>query len=131
MKSEANNLKEMPVSHLPFAPATRVADLLFISGQASVDGRGAYLEGDFEFEMRTSMENLETILQVHGLNLDNVIQTRNYVGKEAYLPQFNQIYSEFFSKPYPSRTTIMECLGKRLKFEVEAIAVFGMRRAQL
>ena len=28
---------DTPVSHLPFSPAVRVGDLIFVSGQASVD----------------------------------------------------------------------------------------------
>ena len=43
----------------------------------------------------------------------------------ANLPVFNQVYREFFSAPYPARTTITQCLTSQLKFEIECIAVVG------
>ena len=33
-------LKDTPTSHLPFSPCVVVGDLIFISGQASVDKAG-------------------------------------------------------------------------------------------
>ena len=41
-----------PVSHLPFSPAVRVGDLIFVSGQASVDKTGKIISGTFEEEFR-------------------------------------------------------------------------------
>ncbi len=48
----------VPVSHLPFSPAVRVGDLVFVSGQASVDAGGAIVKDSFEGEFRRSIETL-------------------------------------------------------------------------
>jgi hypothetical protein len=40
--------KDTPVSHLPFSPAVRVGDLIFVSGQASVDAFGKIILDTFE-----------------------------------------------------------------------------------
>lgn len=112
-----------PRSHLPFSPAVRVGDLLFVSGQASVDGTGAIIDDDFEGEMRRSMANLRKILEDSGSDLAHVVQTRNYVRYPEDLPLYNQLYREFFSEPFPARTTITNCLSGTLKYEVECIAV--------
>jgi len=63
------------------------------------------------------------VLAGAGLTMEDVVQVRNYVGKQEYLKEFNEIYKEYFSPPYPARTTIMNCLGTLLKFEVEVIAM--------
>lgn len=112
----------VPQSHLPFSPAIRAGDFVFISGQASVDDEGKIVEDSFEGECRRSFQNLGKILRGAGLDYKDVVQVRNYVGRQEDLVSFNQIYREFFNAPFPARTTIMGCLGTLLKFEVEAVA---------
>lgn len=114
----------VPQSHLPFSPAIQSGDYVFISGQASVDAEGKIVSGTFEEECRRSFENLKTILVASGLDFKDVVQVRNYVGKQEYLATFNNIYKEFFSEPYPARTTLIGCLGDLLKFEVDAVAAY-------
>ena len=112
----------VPQSHLPFSPAIKAGDYVFISGQASVDDEGKIVNGTFGEECRRSFENLGKILSAAGLDFSDVIQVRNYVNHQEDLAEFNQIYREFFSTPFPARTTIMGCLGTLLKFEVDAVA---------
>lgn len=113
----------MPRSHLPFSPATRVGDLIFVSGQASVDATGKIVPDTFEGQVRRSIENLRRILEAAGSDLRHVVQTRNYVRSAEDVAEFNRIYAEYFSEPYPSRTTITNCLPEVLHFEIECIAV--------
>lgn len=112
-----------PVSHLPFSPAVRAGDLIFVSGQASVDATGQIVPDTFEGEMRRSIENLRKVLESAGSDLAHVIQTRNYVRDDIELQKFNAIYREYFSAPYPARTTITNCLPAALRYEIECIAV--------
>lgn len=112
----------VPQSHLPFSPAIRAGDFVFISGQASVDDEGKIINGTFAEECHRSFQNLGKILQASGLGFADVVQVRNYVNKQEDLVEFNQIYREYFSQPFPARTTIMGCLGTVLKFEVDAVA---------
>jgi len=112
----------VPRSSLPFSPAIQAGDFVFVSGQASVDKTGNIVNGTFEEECRRSFDNVREILSAAGLTFNDVVQVRNYVGSQEYLTSFNQIYREYFSEPYPARTTIMGCLGDLLKFEVDVIA---------
>ena len=112
----------IPKSHLPFSPAIRSGEYVFISGQASVDKEGNIVVGTFEEECRRSFDNLKVILEAAGLGFDHVVQVRNYVGKQEYLSEFNSIYKEYFEEPYPARTTLIGCLGTLLKFEVDVVA---------
>ena len=114
---------DTPVSHLPFSPAVRVGDLIFVSGQASVDAAGQIVADTFEGEFRRSVENLRKILLAAGSDLAHVVQTRNYVRDAEDLPLFNRIYREYFSAPYPARTTITNCLPPSLRYEIECVAV--------
>ena len=114
---------DTPVSHLPFSPAVRVGDLIFVSGQASVDATGKIVPDTFDGEFRRSIENMRKVLETAGSDLKHVVQTRNYVRDPAHVARYNELYREVFSAPYPARTTITNCLPPTLQYEVECIAV--------
>ena len=123
MKLEYPQLVDTPTSHLPVSPAVKVGNLLFISGQASVDVTGKIIPDTFEGEVRRSIENLKKVLEDVGSDLAHVVQTRNFVRDPENLPIYQEIYKEYFKQPYPARTTITHCLGKNLQYEIECIAV--------
>ncbi|MSU52154.1 MAG: reactive intermediate/imine deaminase [Opitutia bacterium] len=112
-----------PVSHLPFSPAVRVGDLILVSGQASVDATGQIVPDTFEGEFRRSIENMRQVLESAGSDLRHVVQTRNYVREPANVARYNELYREYFSAPFPARTTITNCLPPTLQYEVECVAV--------
>jgi 2-iminobutanoate/2-iminopropanoate deaminase len=115
--------ESVPTSHLPFSPAVVVGDMIFVSGQASVDGSGKIVPDTFEGEFRRSLENVRSILLAAGSDLAHVVQMRNYVRDPHDLGEFNRLYQDYFQDPYPARTTITNCLPETLKFEVECVAV--------
>jgi len=115
--------EKMPQSHLPFSPVVRVGNLLFVSGQASVDDAGKIVSDTFEGEFRRSVDNMKRILEAAGSSLAQVVQTRNYVRDPSDVGRYNELYREVFRAPFPARTTITHCLPESLKFEIECIAV--------
>ena len=114
---------DTPCSHLPFIPAVKVGNLLFVSGQASVDATGKIVSDTFEGEFRRSVENLRKVLEDSGSSLKHVVQTRNYVRDPEDGPLYNKLYLEYFSAPCPARTTLCKCLSERLRYEIECVAV--------
>jgi 2-iminobutanoate/2-iminopropanoate deaminase len=114
---------DTPTSHLPFSPAVVVGDLVFISGQASVDAEGKIVPDTFEGEFRRSIENVRKVLEAAGTDLAHVIQTRNYVRDAEEVALYNQLYREYFKEPFPARTTITNCLPPNLRYEIEVVAV--------
>ena len=115
-------MQQIPTSHLPFSPFVRVGGFVFVSGQASVDATGKIVDDTFEGEMRRSMENVKAVLAGAGLTLGDVCQVRSYVGRQDDLAEYNRIYREYFTGPYPARTTLIGCLGTLLKFEIDVTA---------
>ena len=69
------------------------------------------------------VENLRKVLETAGSDLKHVIQTRNYVRDAANVPRYNELYREYFSAPFPTRTTITNCLPPTLHYEIECVAV--------
>lgn len=116
-------LPDTPTSHLPFSPCVVVGDLIFVSGQASVDLQGNIVSDTFEGEFKRSIENVRKVLEAAGSDLAHIVQTRNYVRDAEDLPLYNQLYRECFPQPSPARTTITHCLPPTLKYEIEVVAV--------
>ena len=114
---------DMPKPGLPLSPCVCYGDLIFVSGQASVDADGKMVPDTFEGEFRRSLANLAKVLEAAGSDFDHVIQTRNCVRDAADLPRFNELYREFFFEPFPARTTITNCLPPPLRYEIEVVAV--------
>ncbi|WP_343702048.1 RidA family protein [Chitinophaga sp.] len=117
----------IPQSHLPFSPGIIAGDYLFVSGQASVDDQGNIVKDTFAGECRRSFDNLKRIVEAAGASLADAVQVRNYVGRQEDLAEFNAIYREYFSAPYPARTTLIGCLGDLLKFEVDIVVYTGKK----
>ena len=113
---------EPPVGRLPFSPSVSAPPFLFVSGQASVDRTGAIVTDTFEGEMRRSLENVKAVLAASHLSLRDVVQVRSYVASQDDLAAYNVIYREYFTEPYPARTTLIGCLGTILKFEIDVTA---------
>jgi 2-iminobutanoate/2-iminopropanoate deaminase len=112
----------MPHSHLPFSPAVQVGNLLFVSGQASVDHEGNIVDDDFEGEMARAIGNLEKILLHCGSSLGHVVKTQNYLADPQWRGLYNELYPRFFSRPFPARTTVTKGLAGTLKYEIDCIA---------
>jgi 2-iminobutanoate/2-iminopropanoate deaminase len=109
---------------LPFSHAVRTGNTIFVSGQASVDlDTGAIIPGTFAEEFERSMDNLLKILQAAGCGLSDIVRVGCYVRRDEDLAEFNRLYREYFSEPFPARTTITNCLPPSLLFEIDCVAV--------
>lgn len=110
-------------SHLPFSAAVEANGFVFVSGQASVDASGTIVSGTFEEEMRRSLDNVAGVLASAGLTLADVVRVTSYLRDAEDGPRYNELYREYFSEPYPARTTLANCLSPALRFEIDVIAV--------
>lgn len=112
-------------SPLPFSPGMRAGDFVFISGMASADENGSLVSDTFEAEARRTYENLGRVLRGAGLDFNRVVQVRCYLQRQEDWDAHNRIYHEYFSEPFPARTTLIGCLGDFVKYEVDCIAYAG------
>ena len=112
-------------SQLPFSPATKVGNLIFVSGQASTDHTtGQVISDTFENEFRRTIENVRRILRACGSDLDKVASVKSYLKNADDWDEYNRLYREYFKAPFPARTTITNCLP-RVLYEIDVIAVSG------
>jgi enamine deaminase RidA (YjgF/YER057c/UK114 family) len=104
--------------------------LLFISGTASVDEKGATIhKGDFRAQCWRTYRNITELLRSEGASWKDVIRTTCYLRDiERDYDDFNEIRNHFLSSqqldPLPASTGIQARLCRDdLLVEIEAIAI--------
>jgi 2-iminobutanoate/2-iminopropanoate deaminase len=108
---------------LPFSPALRFGELLFVSGQGPIDKNGKVIPGDINAQTKATLENFKRIMEAAGSNMDCVLQTTVYLTDLTEYSGMNEAYSSFFNAPKPARTTIQAGdLLFGMKVEIQGIA---------
>lgn len=96
---------------------------------ASADEDGKLVPDTFENEARRTYRNVEKVLNAAGLDFSRVVQVRCYLSDKSNWDEHNRIYREFFTEPFPARTTLIGCLGDLVKYEVDVVAYAGNTKA--
>jgi 2-iminobutanoate/2-iminopropanoate deaminase len=107
----------------------RVGDLMFVGGHTSIDAQGHLVgPGDIRAQTRYVLTTIETILELAGLGLDDVVKTTVMLTDWRHYAAYNEVYRAFFAAPYPARSTVGGSLGMPgALIEIEAIAMAGAR----
>src|SRR5262249_34398166 len=107
----------------------RVGDLVFVGGHTSIDTQGHLVgPGDIRAQTRYVLTTIETILELAGLGLDDVVKTTVMLTDWRHYAAYNEVYRAFFAAPYPARSTVGGSLGMPgALIEIEAIAMAGAR----
>lgn len=117
-----------PDFYAPFliSQAIRAGNLLFVSGQASLDESGAVVgEGDFDAQAAQSFENLQKVLQAGGSDLSRAVKVNIYLTDMSHFPKILELRKKYFTKPYPADTIVeVGALGlPELMIEIEAVGL--------
>lgn len=116
-----------PAAIGPYSQAIEVNGFVYASGQLPIDpATGAFPEGGVQEQTRQSLLNVKAILEEAGLTLANVVKTTVYLADMGDFAAMNEIYSQFFSQPFPARSAVaVKALPKGALVEVEVIAAHG------
>jgi reactive intermediate/imine deaminase len=107
---------------LPFSPAYRAGDYVFVSGQVAFDAEGRLVTGGIEAETRQVMQNISAALELAGCSLSDVVKTTVWLSDRADFKRFNEVYGSFFPHDPPTRSTVEARLMIDTAVEIEAIA---------
>jgi 2-iminobutanoate/2-iminopropanoate deaminase len=116
----------LPTPLGPYSPATRVGNLVFVSGQAGRDPVTKALAGpDVEAQTEQTLKNIAAILEAAGSGLSHVLRCGVFLVDIAEFPRMNEVYARMFGPHRPARTTVQVSAlpGEGLRVEIDAIAV--------
>ena len=108
--------------NLPFHPAVRAGDFIFVSGQVAKDARGNMISGTIEEETRGTIEAIGRILAEEGASLADVVRVTTYLGDARDFGRYNRVFGEMFGQAILARTTVEARAVINTKIEMDAIA---------
>ena len=106
----------------PYSPAVRIGAVVAGSGQVGITPDGVILDG-VSAQTRQAFSNLLAHLAAAGAGADDVISVRVFLTQVEHFAEMNEVYREYFTEPYPARSTIYVGLPPDLLVEIDALAV--------
>lgn len=106
----------------PYSQGVEANGFFYTAGlgpQNPADG-GAVPEGA-QAQTRQALTNVKAVLAAGNLTLDNCVKTTVHLANLADFPAFNQVYEQFFTAPFPVRTTVGSKLSGIL-VEIDVVA---------
>lgn len=121
---KALHTDKAPAAIGPYSQAIAVNGFVFASGQIPLDpATGNVVEGGIKEQTKQALTNASAIMAEAGLSMANVIKTTVFMADMADFTAMNEVYSTFFSEPYPARSAVaVKALPKGVLVEVECIA---------
>jgi enamine deaminase RidA (YjgF/YER057c/UK114 family) len=108
--------------NLPFHPAVRAGDFIFVSGQVAKDEKGNMCVGNIEDETRWTLEAIKRILALEGADLSDVVKITTYLEDARDFGRYNGVFKEYFPEGNVSRTTVEARAVISCKIEMDAVA---------
>lgn len=109
----------------PYSQAIKSGNMLFCSGQVSLDPKtGEMKNASIEEETRQALTNLSAVVTSGGAKLSDVVKTTIFLTDLGNFATVNAIYDEFFGTSKPARSTVqVSALPKGANVEIECIAI--------
>lgn len=110
-----------------FAPATRVGNLIWLSGQVGIDAN--FVAGkDMEEQARFAFAGIKATLEAAGATLADVVELLTFhTDLRGEMADFVKVKDEYFPDNYPcwSAVGVTQLAAPEYKVEVRVVAVAG------
>lgn len=105
----------------PYSQGIVSGDLLFTAGFGPQDPATGQVPDSVAEQTRQVLRNVQAVLSEHGASLDDTLKTTVHLADLGDFEEFNAAYREFFSEPFPVRTTVGSTLMNIL-VEIDVVA---------
>ena len=113
--------------NLPFYPAVRAGDFIFVSGQVAKEGDGKMIDGTIEEETAGTIESIKRVLAKEGATLADVVKVTTYLADARDFGRYNRVFADHFKDAVLARTTVEARAVISTKIEMDAIAYKPVR----
>lgn len=116
--------KEAPNAVGPYSQAIAMGNLLFCSGQISIDPKtNEVFTGDIKKQTEMVMNNIAAVLKANDMNFGHIVKTTIFLTSMADFATVNEIYAKSFTAEPPARSTVAVAgLPKGVNVEIEVLA---------
>jgi len=112
------------VHSLKTSAVAEVGDLLVFSGMVYFDQETGQLPENVPFGETALLllRQLGNALGDLGLSFDHVVKVTAYMSDMSNYPEWDQVWNETFTAPYPARTSVAVTLASTSLLELDVIA---------
>ena len=109
---------------LPFSPAVRVGNMLYLSGQLGlVPGTPQLADTGIAGQTRQALENVKAVLVYAGSSLERVVKCTVFLADIHDFAAMNAVYMTYFPQDPPARSTVgVSGLALGARVEIECVA---------
>ncbi len=121
---------EAVYDNIRYAPAVRVGNTVYVSGQIGRDENMQLVE-EKEAQFVQTFENLRKVLEAAGASFDDVVDVTSFHTDMRDLPLYMKVRDRYFTRNFPAWTAIgaAQLCGQPGYFlEVKAVAVLPEHR---
>ena len=123
MAKSAIHITGAPQPAGPYSQGIVANGFLYTAGFGPQDPATGAVAASVADQTRQVLRNVQAVLDEAGLTLDDCVKTTVHLADLADFAEFNDAYREFFTAPYPVRTTVGSQLADIL-VEIDVVAVF-------
>jgi 2-iminobutanoate/2-iminopropanoate deaminase len=125
MSKNAVHTTKAPQPGGPYSQGIEANGFLFTAGFGPQDpANGNAVADTVADQTRQVLRNVQAVLAERGLTLDDCVKTTVHLADLADFAEFNGAYEEFFTQPYPVRTTVGSQLASIL-VEIDVVAALA------
>lgn len=127
MSRQQVNTDTAPQPGGAYSQAIATDSLVFLAGQGPFEpDSGVAVEGSFSDQAHRTFANLAAVAEAAGGSLGDAVRVGVYLRDMGDFNVMNEVFREFFTEPFPARTTIQSDLPG-FSIEVDAILSLDVR----
>ena len=121
MTKSAVHTSRAPQPAGPYSQGIVANGFFYTAGFGPQDPATGTMPDGVAEQTRQVLRNIGAVLAERGLTLDDCVKTTVHLADLADFAEFNSAYQEFFTAPYPVRTTVGSQLANIL-VEIDVVA---------
>lgn len=123
MSREVVRTDNAPKPGGPYSQGIKAGNFVFVSSLDGRDPTTGKRPSGIEAQTRQTLSNISAILEKAGTSLENVVKVSVFLSDVNDFESMNRVYTEFFSKDQPARTTIQTTFRGDTLVAMDAIAL--------
>ena len=92
---------------LPFSPAVKAGGLIYVAGTLGTNAAGTIAKGDIKAQTKQTLDNIAATLKTGGSSIANATSVMVYLRNAGDFAAMNEIYSTYWTRDPPARTTVV------------------------
>ncbi|HSX34777.1 MAG TPA: Rid family detoxifying hydrolase [Candidatus Saccharimonadales bacterium] len=99
-------------------------DTIYLSGQVHCKADGTIVDGSVTEKIAQIMQNISAVLKAADAGMDDIVKVVIYVTDMSQMPELNEVYPTYFTKPFPVREAVcVQALPLGATIEISVVAV--------